>query len=75
MNGRQMARVRIDGAEVGIWYAPESNTTQRWAERDYFLPASFTSGKTAARIEIEPEPASPAWSVSEYRLLCVTPGK
>jgi hypothetical protein len=74
-NGRQRALVSVDGVEAGIWYAAESNATHRWAERDYLLPGTLTSGKGTARISIEPGPRSPAWSVSEYAVLCIIPGK
>lgn len=72
-NGRQRARVRVDGAEIGTWYTADANTTHRWAERDYFIPAKFIGAKATAHVEIDPDSGSPPWSVVEYRVLCACP--
>jgi hypothetical protein len=74
-NGRQRARVRVDGADVGDWYVADFNATHRWAERDYFLSEKHTAKKTTVHVEIVPATASPAWSIAEYRVLCVVLGK
>lgn len=68
--GRQRARVRVGGNEVGEWYTAEANATLRWAERGLFLPASVTRARRSLQVEIVPA-AAPAWSAAEYRLLCV----
>jgi hypothetical protein len=70
--GRQGARVSVDGEPVARFYEAAANATLRFAERDFFLPARFTRGKSSLRILIEPDVGGPAWSVAEYRLLCVT---
>jgi hypothetical protein len=70
--GRQRARVSVDGDPVGDWYVAEGNAILRWAERDYFLPARFTAGKTAITIAIAPDPTAPAWDAAQYRTLSVT---
>jgi hypothetical protein len=68
-HGRQRARVLVDGVCVGTWYAPEENRHSRWAERDFFLPASFTKGKETIEVEIDPIAGTPLWSVAEYRAI------
>jgi hypothetical protein len=69
--GRQTADVFVDGERVGTWDTAEANDEKRFAERDYFLPESFTSGKKELRIRIEPE-GEAAWSAGEYRALTIT---
>jgi hypothetical protein len=70
--GRQGARLRVDGAVVGVFYAAEENASRRFAERDFFLPRRHTRGKSSLDITVEPLSDSPPWSVAEYRLLCLT---
>jgi hypothetical protein len=77
--GRQRALVRVNGAAVGTWYIPESNATLRWAERDFFLPRSFTAGLASLTITIEPQPEPdlagnpPPWDAASYRTFSVVP--
>jgi hypothetical protein len=70
---RQRATVFVDGQVVGDWYVAEGNPVLRWAERDYFLPGRFTTGKRSITVRIVPAPNSPPWSAVEYRALSVTP--
>lgn len=69
-NGRQQAEILVDGLTAGIWYTPESSETLRWAEDDYVLPASLTSGKTDIEITIRPEGAVP-WTEFLYQVYSV----
>ncbi len=69
--GRQMARVRVDGQLVGVWYTPEENQTRRWAERDYFIPPVFLKGRENVEIGIDPVTGSPPWDAAEYSALSV----
>jgi hypothetical protein len=71
-NGRQSARITVDGDAVGVWYTAEENGALRFSERDYFVPSRYTRGKETVVIGVEPTPAAPLWSVAEYRLVCVT---
>jgi hypothetical protein len=75
--GRQRAVVRVGGAVVGTWYVAEANATARWAERDFFIPAAFTSGRASLEIAIEPAPEPdlaadpPPWDAASYHALAV----
>ena len=55
---RQQARVLVGGVDAGTWYTPESNETLRWAESDFVLPPSLTSGLSNLEILIRSEGAS-----------------
>lgn len=70
--GRQGARVLVDGAFVGAFYAAEQNTSRRFAERDFFIPRGFTGNGASITVTLEPFPGTPPWTVAEYRLLCLT---
>ncbi len=64
----QRAGVEVDGIRVGTWYVAEGNELRRWAERDFFLPAQVTAGKSSIEVRLVPEgPFSAArfeaWSV------------
>jgi hypothetical protein len=61
--------VLVDGKEVGMWYTAEENTSCRWAERDFFIPAAFTKGKAKVHITIDPPPSSPLFSHARYTVL------
>jgi hypothetical protein len=52
---RQRARVEVDGVVVGSWYVAESSDSRRWAERDFFVPARLTQGKSAITVKVVPE--------------------
>jgi len=69
---RQRAAIWIDGRYVADWYTAEGNSTLRWAERDLFLPAHVTQGRSRLQVEVRPV-KGPPWSAAEYRLLCVRP--
>jgi hypothetical protein len=75
--GRQRAVVRAGGAVVGTWYVAEANATLRWAERDFFVPRSFTVGRSTLAIAIDPEPEPdlaadpPPWDAALYRSISV----
>lgn len=72
-HGRQRARVIVDGKPVGMWYIAEENTVNRWAERDFFIPASFTQGKSTIHITIDPPASSPLFSHSSYSAFSLVP--
>ncbi len=68
---RQAARISVEGQVVGTWYTVDGNDVLRWAERDFFVPPSFTAGKSTIAIKVEPLSDAPPWDVSEYRALAV----
>jgi hypothetical protein len=73
-HGRQRARVFVDGELVGIWFTVEENQHRRWSERDFFIPAGFTSGKSKVRITIDPPASSPLWSHVKYTVFSLVDG-
>ncbi|WP_328610608.1 DUF2961 domain-containing protein [Amycolatopsis sp. NBC_00345] len=72
-DGYQQAAVFIDGVQVGTWTQPLKNTTHRWLEDTFALPASVTSGQSAIDVRIVPVDGAPAWSAAQYRLDALTP--
>ena len=51
---RQVARVQVDGVEVGAYVQAETNPDLRWGERDFFLPPSVTRGKSKITVRFVP---------------------
>lgn len=72
INGRQAARVYVDGAliEERIWYAPDRNPYKRWLDDEFEIPAHYTQGKSCLRICIEPIAQGDAipWNQSSYHI-------
>lgn len=60
----QQAEVYVDGAYVGLWYQARSNPLHRWLEDEFELPPSFTRGKSAAVVRIEPR--GTRWNAYRY---------
>ena len=48
----QRAEVSVDGKPAGTWFTPGSNTSKRWAESDFQLPASLTAGKRRIVVQL-----------------------
>ncbi|MCK5797079.1 MAG: DUF2961 domain-containing protein, partial [Deltaproteobacteria bacterium] len=69
--GRQRARLLVDGHYLRDWYIAEGNATCAWAERGLFLPASITAGRKAITLTLEPRPDAPPWNAAIYRILCL----
>ncbi|MFC1890060.1 glycoside hydrolase family 172 protein [Thermodesulfobacteriota bacterium] len=69
---RQRARVLVDGMEVGTWYMPENSMFMRWAEDDFVLPPSSTSGRSNVEILIRPE-GETDWTEFFYWLYSIVP--
>lgn len=65
------AAVYVDGEYVGEWYKAGQNKTFRFADDYFIIPESFTKGKTAVTITLEPNTESP-WNAAEYRLYSKT---
>ncbi len=62
----QEAEVFVNGKKAGVWYQPETNSHHRWAESDFLLPESLTSGE--GRLEIEIRAIQPGWSEYRYEI-------
>jgi hypothetical protein len=70
--GRQRSVVSVDGRFVGPWYVAEANASARWAERDFFVPKSFTAGRASISVTLTiPTLADPPWDAAEFRAVSV----
>jgi hypothetical protein len=69
----QSADIAVDGTDLGQWLQPLGNTSHRWLDDQYTLPASVTSGQSQITITITPTAGSPAWSAASYRAVSLTP--
>ena len=74
----QRAVVTANGARVGIWLTPGSNTRKRWADSDFFLPASVTAHTNRLSIELQVLSSLPArpraesgWTDFRYTALTI----
>jgi hypothetical protein len=65
-HGRQRARVRLNGCEVGAWYTPFEDRANR-LRRDAF-GFFVAEGAEVIEIGIDPSPGYPLWSVAELRI-------
>ena len=71
-NLNQLASVFVDGALVGTWYKAGNNTTHRWRDEDFLIPASFTTGKNQIQIKVQ-FVSGTAWSEYKYQVfVCST---
>lgn len=66
--GGQAAAVSVDGTALHDWRQPLSNTTRRWLDDSYELPASVTAGKSEITVTLTPEGGEgvPDWSAGAY---------
>lgn len=49
----QRAEVSVNGRPAGIWLTPGTNTSKRWADSDFTLPAALTAGKLRLAITLK----------------------
>ncbi|MEU4480508.1 DUF2961 domain-containing protein [Micromonospora sp. NPDC023966] len=72
--GYQSVAVQVDGRDAGTWSQPLANTSHRWLEDEYRLPAALTRGRDAVTVTLTPTAGAPAWSAARYAVLSlVTP--
>jgi hypothetical protein len=62
----QSADVFVDGKPAGRWTQPLGNTSSRWLEDSFDIPAALTAGKKAISIRVVPVDGSPAWTAARY---------
>ena len=62
----QEAEVWVNGTKAGVWYSPATNTSKRWAEADFLIPAELTAGRSALDVEIRV--LQGPWSEYRYEL-------
>jgi hypothetical protein len=70
--GYQSADVDVDGVPARNWFQPRSNSSHRWFDDAYLVPASLTAGKTLITITLTPTADSPPWTASRYHIDTLT---
>lgn len=72
----QRAEVFVGGTSVGTWFTSGSNTSKRWLESDFRLPAAVTAGRAKVMIElhvlppVDPPAGAPVrWTDYRYTTL------
>ena len=72
--GNQKANVYVDSQYVGQWFdsgiTPDMNNC--WRNSSFFVPQSYTSGKSSAAIKIEFVDSDVDWNEFYYWIYCVT---
>ncbi len=71
--GRQRAKVWVDGEDAGTWYVPMSNAQEPVQADSFGLPLVLTKGKSRIRVRIEPDVNSPKWTVAWYGIDALIP--
>lgn len=66
-HGRQSARVLVDNHEIGAWFIPEEDRTNRWHFSRFGIVGEHLTSSTA-RLTIDPVAGSALWSVAAYWL-------
>ncbi len=70
----QRAQVYADGSLVGTWYSAGSNSTLRWRDEDFNIPASFTVGRSKLTIKIVNTNIQTDWTEFHYWIFSLAPG-
>lgn len=71
----QSAEVYVDDVLVGIWQSPHRNALGFFVRQDdFYIPKSFTEGKTHIKITIKVDPNSDVewWTESYYQIFTIT---
>lgn len=64
--GRQRARVWVDGQFVGVWSAYEEDRSNRAFYSEFSVPPECLTGKSEVEIAIDPPSGSPLWTWEYY---------
>lgn len=71
-SGDQKANVYVDGALVGQWMTPaNSSPEQTWLDSTFYIPASFTVGKTKVTIKVENAGGQSDWNEYKYTVYSI----
>lgn len=67
-HGRQRARVFVDGVQVRErdWYYADRNPHLRWLDDEFVIPRSYTAGKAAITVRVEPVASGGATTWNEF---------
>jgi hypothetical protein len=60
----QRAEVTVDGRPAGTWLVAGANTSKRWLESDYMLPAALTAGRSQITVALHVLPQG--WNDYRY---------
>jgi hypothetical protein len=71
-NRPQQASVSVDDSLVGTWYYAGSNTSHRWREDEFMVPASLTKGKNHIQVQLHHAAGSPDWNEYKYWVYTLT---
>jgi hypothetical protein len=69
----QAATVSVDGHPAGTWTEPLGNTTHRWLDDGFALPASLTAGRSRITVTLTPVAGTPPWTAVRYDALSLVP--
>lgn len=69
----QAADVYVNNKLVGTWYKAGSNGSHSWRDEDFFIPASYTEGKSSIRIKLAYTGNSAGWTEYRYSLYTLIP--
>lgn len=69
----QAADVYVEDKLVGTWHKAGSNGSHSWRDEDFFIPASFTEGKSSIRIKVAYTGHSAGWTEYRYSLFSLVP--
>ncbi|GIH16763.1 DUF2961 domain-containing protein [Rugosimonospora africana] len=72
-NAGQSVTVSVDGGPAGTWLQPLGNSTHRWLDDTFAVPASLTSGKDSITVTLTPVAGAPAWTAARYQALSTVP--
>jgi hypothetical protein len=61
----QRAKVSVNGHALPDWLQPLGNTTHRWLDDTYQVPAGVTAGRRSITVTLTPE--GPPWSAASYQ--------
>lgn len=70
----QKADVYVDSSLVGTWYSAGSNSTLRWRDEDFNIPASITFGRSKLTIKIVNTSIQTDWTEFYYWIFSISPG-
>lgn len=69
----QKASVYVDGHLTGTWFVAGQNPYHRWADTDFIIPPSLTSGKRTLTVKIQFVSASTYLTEYTYWAYTITP--
>ncbi|HEX8521210.1 MAG TPA: DUF2961 domain-containing protein [Tepidisphaeraceae bacterium] len=69
----QRADIYVDGVRVGTWYKAGANTSHRWAEDDFAIPASLTAGKSSLHVRVQFVSSAVDWNEFAYSVYTLVP--